>query len=69
MQKKVKESLYFDWLPGPFKSATFFSLFVQQFKTNEEKNKDSVMYQRFYLFISLFSKYNVVLTSKIEDNF
>ena len=22
--KKVKESLYFGWLPGPFKSATFF---------------------------------------------
>ena len=27
-QKKVKESLYFGWLPGPFKSATLFFLYL-----------------------------------------
>ena len=35
-KKSKRDNLYFDWLPGPFKSATFFSLFVQQFKTNEK---------------------------------
>ena len=35
-KKSKRNSLYFDWLPGPFKSATFFFLFVQQFKTNEK---------------------------------
>ena len=27
------------------------------------------MYQGFYLFVSLFNKYNVILTSEIEYNF
>ena len=64
-KKNKRDSLYFDWLPGSFKSATFFfSLFVQQWG-----NKDSIMYQGFYLFVSLFNKDNVVLTSEIEYNF
>lgn len=28
-----------------------------------------MMYQGFYLFVSLFNKYNVILTSEIEYNF
>ena len=35
-QKNVKESLYFDLLPGPFKSAIFF-IFVHSIKNNERK--------------------------------
>ena len=35
-QKNVKESLYFDLLPGPFKSAIFF-IFVHSIKNSKRK--------------------------------
>ena len=35
-QKNVKESLYFDLLPGPLKSAIFF-IFVHSIKNNKRK--------------------------------
>ena len=68
MQKKVKERAYISTgYQALLKARLFF--FICKTIQNQWENKDSIMYQRFYLFMSLFSKYNVVLTSKIEDNF
>ena len=36
-QKKVKESLHFDLLPGPFKRASFYFIFVHSSKNIKEK--------------------------------
>ena len=68
MQKKVKEIAYIlTGYQALLKARLFF--FICTTIQNQWENKDSIMYQTFYLFMSLFSKYNVVLTSKIEDNF
>ena len=48
-QKKVKESLYFDLLPGPFKSANSFLLIVQLIKDNEVEAKSAFVCKFIYL--------------------
>ena len=48
--KKVKESLYFDQLPGPFKSATLFFIICL---LNKRKGRDNMMEMSFYLFLLL----------------
>ena len=49
-QKKVKESLYFDQLPGPFKSATLFFIICL---LNNREGRDNMMEMSFYLFLLL----------------
>ena len=47
--KKSKESLYFDLLPGPFKSANSFLLIAQLIKDNKVEAKSAFVCKFIYL--------------------
>ena len=50
-KKNKRDSLYFDQLPGPFKSATLFFYFLYSEKTIKRKDKITEMK---FLFVFLF---------------
>ena len=52
-QKKVKESLYFDLLPGPLKSATLFFIYIRN-----KREKEDYSGHIFYLFVFSLTSYS-----------
>ena len=51
--KKVKESLYFDLLPGPFRSATLFFIYIRN-----KREKEDYSGHIFYLFVFSLTSYS-----------
>ena len=55
-KKSKRDSLYFDLLPGPFKSANSFLLIVQLIKDNEVEAKSAFVCKFIYLTQSFINK-------------
>ena len=50
-KKSKRDSLYFDLLPGPFKSATFLFIYLFIYILNKREKEDYSGLKFFYLFV------------------